>query len=324
MSRLDKVVSGRIALPIRALIYGPEGTGKSSIGAASPNPIFLDIEGGSEHLTTNRYSFADGPGGFHPEKYTDVLAAIDDLTNSPHEFKTVVIDTVDRLEALMHAHICQTMSGVRSEAYNKNGRKIQGMEDFGYGKGYKLAVDEWRAFARRLDILRTKRGMNVLLLGHAVVKNYKNPEDADYDRFTLRIHDTSGAYLREWCDLTGFYSFEEYAVKDSPEARAKGSGSGRRMIRTERTPAADAKSRLPIAPKVYVDAADPWAPIGKAIADAQAQTPATLRAAITTELDRIKDAELATKVLPLVADEPDVAKLGRYLNELRRRAVKTE
>src|ERR1700690_2473427 len=97
---LDKVKKGKLAVAYRFLIYGPEGIGKSSLAADSLDPIFMDIDDGSAGLDVARYPFRDGPGGHVPLSYAEVTAGLDDLATNPHNFKTLVLDTADRLEVL--------------------------------------------------------------------------------------------------------------------------------------------------------------------------------------------------------------------------------
>ena len=58
-SRIGQVRRGKLALPPRVLVYGPEGVGKSSV-AADANALFADIEGGSGELDVARYPFNPG------------------------------------------------------------------------------------------------------------------------------------------------------------------------------------------------------------------------------------------------------------------------
>ena len=44
------IKSGRLNKPVKAVIYGLEGTGKSTLAAQTPNPLFLDTEGGTTYL----------------------------------------------------------------------------------------------------------------------------------------------------------------------------------------------------------------------------------------------------------------------------------
>jgi hypothetical protein len=319
-SRLDKINKGKLAVAYRYVIYGPEGVGKSSLAADSLDPIFLDIDDGSAGLDVARYSFRDGPGGHVPLSYQEILDAIEDLAANAHSYKTVVIDTADRLEALMWKHILKRES--QPSALNKSGKEFHSIEEFGYGKGYQLAVDEWRDLCRRLDLLRTQRGMTVVVLAHAQIRTFKNPEGDDYDRYSLRINEKAGGFLREWADTTGFACFEEGGAKLDPDAKAKGYSTGKRLLKLVRTATYDAKTRLALPEQVELDPSHPWAPLAAAVVDSDNQTPVTLAAAIKVELVRLNDSELSAKVNAEVAKaiaDNNKGALGRYLNVLRKR-----
>lgn len=276
-SRLGQVQRGRLKLPHRHLFYGPEKIGKSSLAADAPAPIFLDVEGGSVELEVARYPFRDGEGGHVPHSYEDVLGAIDDLLTAQHSYQTLVIDTVDALEALIHAHVCKA-----------NGKA--NIEAFGYGKGYKVALTEMRILLSRLDAIRA-RGMQVILLGHSLVKTFKNPEGEDFDRYQLCMHDLTAAEVKGWCDVIGFMRFDGGAAKlmgdDSKSARARGWSTGRRLIHLAREAAWDAGSRLSLPAEIELGVANPWAPFAAAKDTARDSTVESLISDILTEVDRI-------------------------------------
>jgi hypothetical protein len=318
-SRLSKTIKGKLAVAYRYVMYGPEGVGKSSLAADAPSPIFLDIDDGSAGLDVARYPFRDEDGGHVPLTYAEVIGALEDLEANPHEYKTLVIDTADRLEALMWKHILKRDSV--PSALNKSGKEFHSIEEFGYGKGYQLAVDEWRELGRRLDALRSKRGMTIVILAHTQIRTFKNPEGEDYDRYSLRINEKAAGFLREWADTTGFACFEEGGSKLDPDAKAKGYSTGRRLLKLVRTATYDAKTRLALPEQVELDPDHPWAPLAAAITKSDAQTPVSLAADIEIELARIGDADISAKVHEGVAKavaENNKGALGRCLLKLQK------
>ena len=48
------IKSGRLKKPVKAVFYGLEGTGKSTIAAQTLNPLFFVTEGGTTYLDVNR------------------------------------------------------------------------------------------------------------------------------------------------------------------------------------------------------------------------------------------------------------------------------
>jgi hypothetical protein len=316
-SRLGKVQRGRLKAPLRYLFYGPEGIGKSSLAANSPKPIFIDCEDGSGRLDIPRYPFRDEPGGHVPTSYDQIVAAVDDLLHNEHDYQNLVIDTADRLESLIWQKVCKRESKV--------GKELTSIEDFGYGRGFSIAFDEWRAFCAKLDRLRTARGMGIILLGHSQIKAFRDPEGDDYDRYSLRIHEKAAGFLREWADITGFCHFEEGSAKLDGGSRPKGFSTGRRLIKLQRTAAYDAKTRFALPAEIELDAANPWGPFAKAVDDSINLDVPTLQKLISGEVDRIGDAELKPKVQAAVAEavkRGEVEALHRFLNDLKKRPAK--
>lgn len=320
-SRLAAVKKGRIAGPIRVVIYGPEGVGKTTLVSSAPDPILFDADGGSKNLDVPRYSFRDEEGGHVPRTFQEILDGIDDLLRHDHPYRTLGIDTADRVESLLHRFILERDS-VRS-GRNKGGKKLDSIEDYGYGKGYQFALDEWRRLCARLDELSERRKMNIVILGHTSIRTWKNPDSDDYDRWVLRLNEKAAGFLKEWADVTGFFSFEERGGKldgaDDRE-RAKGYSTGRRLLRFQRTATVDAKTRLPLPAEVEVAIDSPWTPLAEAIDAARNATPADLRTRIAEELARISDADLSARVkIAVSAAGEDGARLHRFLNDLKAR-----
>jgi hypothetical protein len=284
-SRLGQVQRGILRVPLRHLFYGPRGVGKTSLGADAPNPLFLDIEGGSPLLNVTRYMFRDEPGGYVPRVYEDVLGAIDDiLANPDHGYASLVIDTLDALESLIHDFICRRDLKANVEAY-------------GYGKGYKVAVVEIRILKERLDRL-INSGTSIVILAHSDEKTFKNPRGPDYDRYKSEMHDLAWSQIAGWCDVVGFIDFESggAALKgdESQVKRARGWSTGRRMIQLAPDAAApDAKCRLSLPAELELGIAHPWAPFASAKLKAEDATVETLTADILAEVDRITGGDRA-------------------------------
>jgi hypothetical protein len=231
--------SGRVAGPIVYLLFGVEGIGKSTFGAQSPDPVFLDIERGTNELNVARVD--------EPEAgwtWTDVLESLRLLETEAHDRKTLVIDTLDELEALLWAHICKRDSK-------------SSIEDYGYGKGFQAALDEWRVFMAAIERLHSRRAMHVGLLAHAMVKTFKNPEGNDYDRYQPKMHEKAAGYLKSKSHVVLFANLETFAKKkdeNSKSEKAKGISTGERLMFTQRTPAYDAKNRHNLPPQMPLSA----------------------------------------------------------------------
>jgi hypothetical protein len=299
------------------MFYGAEGVGKSTLAAFSPNPIWFDVEDGSGRLDVARYQFTDEDGGHVPRSFAAINEAIDDLATGSHDYQTLVIDTADRLEALMWSHMLARDS--------KSGKPLSSIEDYGYGKGYIMAVDEWRGLAFRLDRLRMSKQMNIVILAHAQIRTFRNPAGEDYDRFQLRLQEKAAGFMREWVDVLGFAVYDEGAGKlPGEKGRSKGFSTGRRLLKLERQAAYDAKSRISVPAEVELEESNPWAPLGAALEAGVGMDEKELRPLIEAELARIGDTELSTKAtIATVKASGDPEALNRIYQSLRKRAAAT-
>lgn len=291
VSKLGQVKRGKLTLPPRVLIYGPEGVGKTSI-AADANALFGDVEGGSGELDVARYPFNPGePDEFKPRSYEQLCDMADDLIANPaHGFSSIALDTADALEALIHQYLCRK-------------HKVDSIEKVGGGfaKGYRASVEELRRFLSKLDLIRAQ-GVAIILIAHSVTSTFKNPEGPDYDRFQLKVYDGKQAsfagQLKEWCEIVAFVRFEGGAKKEEDEKRARGWTTNRRIVQLAREAAWDAKWRLtvPMEMEFELDPIHPWAPFADAIERARVASSAgpSIADQIMTELNRIAVDEFKT------------------------------
>ena len=228
MGMLESVQSGRENKPPRIMIYGSEGVGKSTFGASAPNAIFVQTEDGLGEINCRKFPLA--------HNLSEVLAELTALRDEPHEYLTVVIDSADWLERLIFDEVCKEF-GVRS---------IE-KADGGYGKGYVHALTHWRKIIALLQELRDKRGMMVILVAHAKVERFEDPENAAYDRYTPRLHKHAASLIAEWVDAVLFANKKFRVSKDGNDravATPIGADGGERVIRTVGSPACIAKNRF--------------------------------------------------------------------------------
>ena len=259
---LTALVKGKQPHPIRALLYGVEGVGKSTFAADAPTPIFLGAEDGTAELDIARFPT--------PESWSEVLGAVQTLTAEAHNFGTLVVDTLDWVEPLIWAHICK--------------RDVkENIEDYGYGKGYVAALDEWRLFFAAMERLRRVKPMHVLLLAHSWIKPFKNPTGDDFDRYELKLHAKAGGLAKEWTDCVLFAEHETLVAKNDKTKRVRGVSTGARIIHTTRTAAWDAKNRYSLPEKLPLD----WSDFFAAVQAAKPADPAALAAAILENAHRL-------------------------------------
>ena len=217
---LASISTGPVRQPARVVLYAPEGVGKTTFGAGCPSPIFICAEAGTAQLDVARFP--------QPQSWGDVLDAITVLGKENHEYKSLVIDSLDWLEPLAYKSVCET------------GNK-KSIEDFGFGKGYNMAVDLWRGLLARLERLQVVKGMHVILLAHAHIRPFKNPEGEDYDRWELQLNKKIAGLIKQWPDEVLFARFQTFTHEQND--RHKGISNGARIMKTVWDAAYDAKNR---------------------------------------------------------------------------------
>jgi len=223
---IQQVQKGRRPKPRRVLLYGTQGIGKSTFGAMAESPIFVPTEDGLGDIDCESFPLAQSLG--------QVMASLEALYTSEHPYKTVVIDSLDWLERLIWAEVCSD-------------RSVESIEDVGYAKGYTYAIDKWRQVLGALDALRSDRGMGVILIAHATIEKFDNPETEPYDRYSPRLPTLARALVQEWCDEVLFATYRVHTRKVDEgfnKAKHQGIGTGERIIRTVERPAHVAKNRI--------------------------------------------------------------------------------
>jgi hypothetical protein len=287
---LDGIKSGRVEKPFLGLIYGPDACGKTTAAAGAPSPIFIETEEGSNFLDVARFQ--------RPSSFSEVMQMLSELINEKHDFKTLVIDSLDFLEPLIWKHVCQK--------HNWNS-----IEDAGFGKGYVYALDAWIEFLSTLTEIREKRGMNIILICHSMIRTFNDPNEvAPYDRYQLKLQEKAAGKIREFVDFVGFANYEIFtkAVKDGQKTKAF--GTDERKLFGVRTASYDAKSRFGY-PKEGTPLS--WSAIEKVFSGI---TPENLRASIKAICALKKDATLVERILAATTKAgEDAGKLQKILEK---------
>ena len=105
------------------LIYGPAGIGKSTFCSRAEEVLFLPTEPGLNAIEAYQYPLI--------EKWVQLLQALEEIKAGGHQFKTLVIDTLNNAHKLCAEYICK-----------KNG--VQHETDIpGNSKGYALINNEF-------------------------------------------------------------------------------------------------------------------------------------------------------------------------------------
>ncbi len=259
--------------PPRILFYGEPGIGKTTLAAEFPEAVFLQIEDGTPgdlELT----SFGK------IESYSEFMDRLVQLVEEPHDMRTVVVDSVTELQRLVWNETC-----ARGDDHGNAKKQI---EDFGYGKGYVRALRVWQEVLEWLHKLRSQRGMTVILIAHAKVDRFDDPETQSYSRYEIDLHDKAVGMIERDMDAILFLKTPvSVKVEDQGfnKERAIAQGSRQVMIHTAGRPAYVAKNRYGMPEKIAYakgagfDALAKFLPIAPAEPAAKSETKSSKKAA---------------------------------------------
>lgn len=296
MSLLNGVKATRKEAPVRLLIHGPGGCGKSTFAAAAPDPIFIAAEDGLTNIDAHAFP--------EPRGWADLLGQIDSLATDAHAYKSLVIDSLDWAEPLCWAAVC--------DLGDAKGKRMANIEAFGYGKGYIAALDQWRVLLARLSAIR-ERGMNIILIAHSVRKSVKNPEGDDYEQWQIKLHDKAAGLIKEWVDVVG-YASSEVVTFENDNGRVKGIASGKRVLKTAPAAGYDGKTRFAMPASMPLD----WSTFAAAVRDGGAGALERLRGEFAAKLAELADADVESKARAFLASRGEtVASLSEAIGTVQ-------
>lgn len=304
MGLLDEIESDDKQAPIRVVIYGEKGVGKSTFALHSPKPIFIDIEKGSRALRDKNGVKAKVFKNVNT--FEDIRQKVQLLTNSPKEFETVVLDSADWAEQACHKEILGS-SG-------KNINTVLG----GYGAGRSESEARFRNLIGDLNSLQDKHAMNVIITAHAKVKTVKDPEAAqDYDAFEMKCDEKVTALLQEWADVVLFARFQTFVKVNDDAKVGRVVGSDKQQMFTTKSAGYFAKNRYGLPPKLEVD----YDAFAQALRKAQGATVEDVLAELNELAPKLTDELRANMVKAIEAAKGNLKTLIGIRNYARTKAA---
>lgn len=214
-----------------ATITGDAGTGKTTLAATFPKPIFIRIEDGLQAV----------PSDIRPDAFP-VVTKVDQLweqlttlIKDEHDYKTVVIDSVTQLETLFAESVIEADPKKPKSLAQANG---------GYGAGYGAVSALHGRVRKAAKMLNEQRGMHVVFIAHSDVTTIELPDEDPYSRYELRMHKKSVPHYVDNVDLVAYLRLETFTTGDGE--RKKAISSGNRIAVCHTTAANVSKNRFGI------------------------------------------------------------------------------
>ena len=283
--------------PERIILHGAPGIGKSTLAAQAPKPLFLDLEHGTLQLDAARVD--------NITNWAQLNATLHQIANEDAGFETLVIDTLDKAEWLCHQYVCELA-------------RVQSIEKVGkFGAGWTAAYEHFRGFAKRLEDIRAKRRMKIILVSHSKVERVPNAAGDDYDRWTLKVNKQIAGMFYESFDAVLFARLETF-TRTTENGRTRGVGDAR-VIETQEAPAWLAKNRYGLPKRMNLD----WNELAAGLDRGAAEQAAALRVEVDAALAKLAalDADEAARAATAAAAVSEVRPLSALLSRLNARVA---
>lgn len=231
-----QIIRGRIPCAKKAVIYGPEGIGKSTLASQFPDPVFIDTEGSTKYMDVARTPA--------PSSWQMLMDQARYFISHARELKTLIIDTADWAEQLCVVDICSRFQKA-------------GIEDFNYGKGYVYLQEEFGHLLNLLTELVEQKGINAVLTAHAKMRKFEQPDELGaYDRWEMKLTKQVAPMVKEWADMVLFANYKTIVINVDGQGAQKGKNKAqgsKRVIYTTHHCCWDAKNRYGLPDEIPMD-----------------------------------------------------------------------
>lgn len=226
-----KVSKPPIVAPIITL-SGQEGSGKTSLAAMFPSPVFMQVERVSDVF--DEFDEADVPDVMEPiptasakNKEATTVAVenqVLDLIEEEHKYRTLVVDSVSALNTMFEQQLC-----VRDGVTN--------VQDScgGYGKCWDELAKMHLAFIKLCIELRDARDMTVIFLSHLSANKVKNRPDTDpVLAFGLAMEEKSAAMYRQLSSASLSIRLDEFVKGVERDKKGRVTRMGKPVLSGDR------------------------------------------------------------------------------------------
>lgn len=224
---------------VQCTIVGEGGMGKTTLAATFPNPVFILTENGMASFGNQ------APPAFPVAKSSgDVMQMLSILANEQHNYQTVVIDSITKLNILIEQEV---VSG---------DPKAQSINTAcgGYGAGFGAVAEVHRQVKQWCDYLTETKGMNIVFIAHADKETVRPPDADEYTRYSLRMHAKSQSHYSDDLDLVGYIKLNTFVTGTGDKMKATTDGS--RALVCCPTPSNVSKNRYGITQELPLGAGD--------------------------------------------------------------------
>ncbi len=199
---------------VTILLYGASKIGKTELCSHAPAALFLATEAGLNHVEAYQTPIKSWP---------ELLDACKEIAKGGHQFKTIVLDTVDNAHRFCSEFVCAK-------------HKVEHESDLPYGKGFAAVNAEFFRVLTKLSLLP----YGFIMISHAQEKEIDTRTGKQL-RIVPTLPNKAAKAVLGMVDLILYADIEKTTARD-------GTVTMRRVIRTKPTmyyEAGDRTGRLP-------------------------------------------------------------------------------
>ncbi len=307
-----EIIQGMREKPLNMVLIGVPGIGKTTFAAEAPDPLFVGAEENDE-IEAKRL------------KQVTTFAEFEEqlrwVRDTKPNVKTLVIDTLDSIEMLLHNQILAGDSSAKGNINRAHG---------GYGAALNIAAAElMRLRDQYLKPIRDVNGLNIIMLAHA-----KKTTAVDtliglqYDTYELNLHSKAQGIFVDWVSCVLFASYINTKLEDDNSDKVFAASEGYRVLLTEKRPGHLGKNRFNLPYELPFTKEDPFNPFMKLVKDFYAgklPSPESVRQNIIGLLENIadnpKEPDFKTKVTASVEAAGDNVKRLMFIRDKLREVV---
>lgn len=246
MSILGAATKPQTDNPMIITIYGPAGSGKTSVACSFPNAFLIRTQGEQvpRDIPEDQLPASLPPVGSKTKEHngkhvwddTDLFDQLMALLREDHDYKTLIIDSITGLEELFVQSIV--------DGDPKNPKSIVQAAG-GYGAGRAAVRGKHGRVRKAAELLRDRKGMNIVFLAHVEIDRIDPPDSDPYSSYSLQLHKESSPIYINSCDIVAFLKQETFVMGDD-DGPKKAKTTGERVLSVSMTPASISKNRLGI------------------------------------------------------------------------------
>lgn len=185
----------QIMSQFKFLIHGFPKVGKTTLGSLFEKPIFMATEAGYRAISVYKFDIMN---------WDEMAQAATLLIKETHDYKTVVIDVLERAYVFLYDQICRD-------------NNVKRLSDIGWGGGY----DE--ANRRMWNLLESlfRSGLGVVLLCHSRLEEYA-VGGLNIKRVQPDFSDSPRKVIMPWPDITIYLGVDpNFRLEDNKDLKKK-------------------------------------------------------------------------------------------------------